>query len=130
MSTLMSPIRSIAYLAIASAVIGGGIDAGSVVLTRLTVPDHVREAGQAAAQAIEGDPVNRQTARAALVAAREQAGLHGMKVRANSFTIYKDGRVTLTGAQTAPTLLLEHIAPLRHFTTVKATDTVTALPYS
>ena len=53
-----------------------------------------------------------------------------MKIRAKNFTIYKDGRVTLTGVQTAPTLLLEHIGALQHFTTVKATDTVTALPYS
>ena len=123
-------IRPLAYLLLGCCFIIGGIDAGSVVLTRLTVPDHVREAGQVAARAIENDPVNQRTAQLALKAARDEAGTHGMKIRAKNFTIYKDGRVTLTGTQTAPTLLLERIGPLQHFTKVRATDTVTALPYS
>ncbi len=130
MSPLATAIRPVMLLMVASSFLVGGIDAGSVVLTRLTVPDHVREAGQSAAQAIENDPVNQRTAQLALAAARDEARPHGMKIRAKNFTIYKDGRVTLTGVQTAPTLLLEHIGALQHFTTVKATDTVTALPYS
>jgi hypothetical protein len=117
-------------LVAAASLITATIDAGSVVLTRLTVPDHVREAGQAAAQAIENHPVNQRTAQIALAAAREEARTHGMKIRAKSFTIYKDGRVTLTGTQTAPSLILERIPAMQHFTKVRATDSVTALPYS
>jgi hypothetical protein len=123
-------VRIAVLLVVASILVAGGIDAGSVVLTRLTVPDHVREAGQAAAQTIENDPVNQRTAQLALAAAREEARTHGMKIRAKSFTIYKDGHITLTGVQTAPSLILERIPALQHFTKVRATDSVTALPYS
>lgn len=130
MPSIAATIRPAVLLFVATVFIATAIDGGSVVLTRLTVPDHVREAGQAAAQAIENDPVDQRTAQLALATAREEARRHGMKIRAKHFTIYKGGQVTLTGVQTAPTLLLDRIPPLRHFATVKATDTVTALPYS
>lgn len=126
----LSPLRPIGYLLVASAVLGFGIDAGSVVLTRLSVPDEVREAGQAAAAAVEGEPATRQTAAVALAAAAEEGRPHGLEFRAKSFTLYPDGKVELTGTRTAPTLLLDYLPPLRHFTTVKSTATVTALPFS
>ena len=125
----LSPIRPIGYLLVASAFIGGGIDAGSVVLTRLTVPDQVLEAGQAAAAAVEGRQATRQNAAVAYAAASEEARPHGLKIKAKSFTLYPDGRVELTGSRTAPTLLLDRIPALRHFTHVKATTTATALPF-
>ena len=51
-------------------------------------------------------------------------------MKAKSFTLYPDGKIELTGARTAPTLLIDRIPALRHYTQVKATKTVTALPFS
>ncbi len=51
-------------------------------------------------------------------------------MRDKDFTIYPDGRVTLTGVKTAPTLLLDRVSVLKHFTQVSTTVTVTALPYA
>ena len=125
----LAPIRPIGYLLVASAFIGGGIDAGSVVLTRLTVPDQVLEAGQVAAAAVEDKPATRQNAVVAFAAATEEARPHGLKIKAKSFTLYPDGKVELTGSRTVPTLLLHRIPALRHFTRVKSTTTTTALPF-
>lgn len=126
----LSPLRPIGYLLVASAVLGLGIDAGSVTLTRLSVPDEVREAGQAAAAVVEGRPATRENARVALAAAAEQGRPHGLTFRAKSFTLYPDGKVELTGTRVAPTLLLDRVPSLRHLTKVKSTATVTALPFS
>ena len=130
MSSTLSPIRPIGYLLAASMVIVSGIDAGSVWLTRMSVPDNVREAGQAGAAAVEGMPATQKAAAIAYEAAAEEGRPHGLKVKAKSFTLYPGGKVELTGARTAPTLLIDRIPALRHYTKVKATTTVTALPFS
>lgn len=124
------PVRPIAFLLAAGAFLGVGIDAGSVALTRLSMPDDVREAGQAAVSAVEGMPTTRQTAVIALDAAAERGRAQGLMFRARHFTLYPDGRVELTASRTAPTLLLDRVTPLRHLTRVTSTATVTALPYS
>ena len=124
------PIRPIGYLLVATAVLGFGIDAGSVAMTRLAVPDDVREAGHAAVAAVEGMPVTRQTASIALEAAAHEARPHGLKVKSKHFMLYQDGRVELTASRRAPTLLLDRISVLRHYAAVKSTATVTALPLS
>lgn len=126
----MFRIRTIGYLLVAATLLGVGIDAGSVVLTTLSLPEQVREAGQAGSTAVEGQPVTRETARVALAAAVDEAATHGVTVPAKRFTLFPDGRVELTGARTAPTLLLERFALLRHFTRTRATETVTALPFN
>ena len=46
------------------------------------------------------------------------------------FAIYPDGRVTLTGTKTAPTILLHRLSFLRHFAEVSTTVTVEPLPYT
>ncbi len=46
------------------------------------------------------------------------------------FTIYPDGRVTLTGTKTAPTILLHRLSFLSHFAEVSTTVTVEPLPYT
>jgi hypothetical protein len=125
----LPPIRPIGYLLVASAVLGFGIDAGSVAMTRLAVPDDVREAGHAAAAAVEGMPVTRQAATMALDAAADEARPHGLKVRKKDFTLYPDGRISVTTSRTAPTLL-DRISVLRHYTDVRSTATVAALPFS
>ena len=123
-------LRGLVLPAVAIALVVGSIDAGSVVLTRLAVPDDVRTAGQAAAVAAENQPVNRQTAQVAFEAAQAEARAYGIVIRTKDFTLYPDGRVTLTASRTAPTLLLDRIEPLRHYAEVTATETVSALPFS
>ena len=54
----------------------------------------------------------------------------GIDIKPKHFTLYPDGRVELTGVRTAPTLVLDRIGPLRHFAKVKATETVSASPWS
>lgn len=130
MTRLLAPLRPITYLVVSLAVVGFGIDAGSVALTRLSVPDQVRQAGYAGAAAAEGMPTSRQAAQVALEAAANEARPHGLTVKPKSFTLYPDGRVSLTASRRAPTLLLDKVAALRHFTKVKSTVTVSPLPYS
>jgi hypothetical protein len=115
---------------VAAVVVGFGIDASSVALTRLSTPDDVREAGQAAAEAVQGMPVDRQSATVALAAAVDKARAHGLRILPGDFRLFPDGRVELTGDRTAPTLLIDHISPLSHLTSVESTATVTARPFS
>jgi hypothetical protein len=44
--------------------------------------------------------------------------------------LFPDGRVELTGARTAPTLLLAHISSLSDLTSAESTETVTPPPSS
>lgn len=125
----MPPIRPLCYLVVAAGFVLGAVDGGSVVLTRLAVPDDVRAAGQAAAGAVEGQPTNRQTAAVAYEVASDQARPHGLTVSRNGFTLYPDGRVQLTASRTAPTLLLDRVPALQHFAEASVTETVAALPY-
>jgi hypothetical protein len=124
------PIRPIGYFLVAAVVVGFGVDAGSVVLTRLSTPDEVREAGQAAAEAVKGMPVDRRAASMAFAAAADEGRTHGLRIRSRDFRLFPDGRVELTADRTAPTLLLDHISMLSDLTSVEASATVTALPFS
>ena len=105
------------------------IDSGSLVLTRISSPDVIRGAGYKAAAIAERGPTTRQTAVVALTAAQQDALTHGITVVSKGFTIYPDGRVTLTGTKTAPTLLMQHVALLSRLTHVSTTLTVSPLPY-
>jgi len=106
------------------------VDVGSVALTKMTVPDDVRAAGHAAAEVAKNAPPNRQTVTAAHQAAQDSAKLHGITVHTKDFTIYPDGRVTLTAGKTAPTLLLDRVPQLAHLADVTTTTTVEPLPFS
>lgn len=123
-------LRPLAFLVTAAALVGAGIDAGSVVLTRLAVPDNVQQAGQAGAAAVEGMPVDQRAASIALAAAEEEARTSGLHVRVKTFRLHQDGSVELTGTRVAPTLLLEHLDPFRHYTRVRATERVDARPFT
>lgn len=118
------PLRTLGWLLAAAALVVGLVDAGSVALTRVSVPHGVRDAGRAAAATVPDPPLTPDAAAAALAAARAQARPRGLTIRRKGFTIYPDGRVTLTGARTAPTLLLSHVDALRRLTEVSATETV------
>ena len=123
-------LRPLIWTALALVLTLAALDTGSVVLTRLAVPDQAREAGYAAAEAVRDQPVDRQSAQVALRAAREQAGISGNAVRARDFVLRADGRVSLTAGRTAPTLLLHRIPQLRHLARVTESVTVARLPYS
>lgn len=126
----ISGLRPLVWVAVAVVLTLGVLDTGSVVLTRLAVPDQAREAGYAAAEAVRDRPVDRQSAQAALRAAREQARTSGNAVRARDFVLQNDGAVSLTAGRTAPTLLLHRIPQLRHLARVTESVTVSRLPYS
>lgn len=106
------------------------VDGGSVFLSRMSVPDQARQAGYAAAAAVENEKATPRTVRVAFDAAREDARARNISISTKSFTLYPDGRVTLTARRTAPTLLLHRIPALSHLADVRATITVTAVPFS
>ena len=124
------PIRLLAFLIDAGALVGAGIDDGSVTLTRLSIEDNVHQAGQAGATAVEGMPVSQRAASVALAAAEEEARKSGLKVRTKDFRLHQDGTVELTGIRIAPTLLLEHLDMFRHYTKVRTTERVDARPFT
>ena len=126
----LDPIRPLIWLAVAAAILVAAIDTGAVVLARIKVPDDVKRAGLAAAVEVENEPVNQRAATIAYDAATRSARPLGIEIKPKSFTLYPDGRVELTGVRTAPTLLLDRIEPLRHLAKVKATETVSASPWS
>ena len=87
-------------------------------------------AGYKAAEVAKTGPAVRQVAHNALATARQDADTHDIKVPSKGFTIYPDGRVTLTGTKTAPTILLHRLSFLSHFAEVSTTVTVEPLPYT
>jgi hypothetical protein len=123
-------IRTLGVLVVAPAVVALGVDAGSVTLTRISVPEQVRESGYAAAVAVEHMQVSSRTASIALRAATDKGRSRGLRVRPATFRLHRDGRVQVTGTKTAPTVILQRVKPLRHFTRVSATATVAPLPFS
>lgn len=123
-------IRATVWLFAATVLVLGAVDAGSVFLTRMSVPDEARRAGYAAATAVEEQEATPQSVRVAFDAAREEARGRNISVSTKRFTLYPDGRVTLTARRTAPTLLLHRIPPVSHWAEVRASVTVTAVPFS
>ena len=117
-------LRDMVFLLVSALFVLGAVDGGSVFLTRMSVPDAARQAGYAAAAAAENQPTTRQTAMVAFRAARKDAATRNLVVRPKDFTLYPDGRVTLTADRTAPTMLLHRISALRHLTDVSVTVTV------
>jgi hypothetical protein len=74
--------------------------------------------------------IDQRAASIALAAAEEEARKTGLKVRTKGFRLHQDGSVELTGTRVAPTLLLRHLEPLRHYTKVRATERVDARPFT
>lgn len=121
-------LRSLGIL-VAVALVLLAVDGGSVMLTRMSEPDDVRTAGYAAAAVAKAGPTTQQVAVYALQVAQQNADGHEISVPSKGFTIYPDGRVTLTGTKTAPTLLMHRLSFLKRFTEVSTTVTVEPLPY-
>lgn len=122
-------LRAVILLLASAVFVLAAVDGGSVFLTRMSVPDAARQVGYAAAAEAENKPATRQTAMAAFQAARQDARSRNLVVRPRDFTLYPDGRVTLTADRTAPTMLLHRIAALEGLADVSATVTVNALPF-
>lgn len=127
-----SPINLRGFVAVLgfALLVLASVDGGSVFLTRMAVPDEARQAGYAAAAAVANEEATPQSVRVAFEAAREDARARDISISTRSFTLYPDGRVTLTARRTAPTLLLHRISALSHLAEVHATVTVAALPFS
>jgi hypothetical protein len=124
------PIRPLVGLVVALVLLLAAVDAGSVVLTRLRVPDETRSAGAAAADAVRDLPATRQSAVRAHQAANRAARSHGLRVLTRDFRLYPDGRVRLTATRTAPTLLLHRISWLSDLAVVTASETVDPRQFS
>jgi pyruvate/2-oxoglutarate dehydrogenase complex dihydrolipoamide acyltransferase (E2) component len=122
--------RSVVLVLVAVLSLVSLVDGGSVVLTRMAVPDEARQAGYAAADAVADEQATPQTVRIAFEAARKDARDRNIAISTKSFTLYADGRVTLTAHRTAPTLLLHRISALNHLAEVRDTVTVAPLPLS
>jgi hypothetical protein len=116
-------------IAAALVLVALALDSGSVVITKMSSHDDVRDAGYKAASVAKQGPTTRQTAVVALTAAQREAEAHGITVKSKGFEIFPDGRVTLTGTKTAPTLLMDHVSFLGRLTHVSTTLTVSPLPY-
>ena len=121
---------ALAWFVMAALLIVTLIDGCSVAIVRAAVPDGARDAGNAAVQAVEGLPGTQQSAVVAYDAATLRGSAAALHVDRKGFTVYPDGKVTLTVTRTAPTLVFKHLPVLRDLTVVTATTTVTALPYS
>jgi len=106
------------------------VDGGSVVLAELSVPQGTEASGQAAVAAVEGLPATKQNAVTAYTAARAAGDELSLRIHTEDFTLYPDGRVTLTGSRTAPTLVFHRLPWLRDLTVVTTTATVEGLPFA
>jgi len=119
-------VKALAATALVGVVL---VDAGSLAIVHVAVPDHTRDAGRAAAQTSRGRPATEQLALVAYEAAQRVADLHHETVRREDFTVYDGGRVTLTVQRTAPTVLVRFIPGLRNVIVATGTATVEASPY-
>ena len=125
------PSRSaLGYLLAAAFLLVALIDGGSVVLTSLSVPDDTGAAGQAAAAAVEGEPATKQSAIVAFEAAQLAGAGNSLSVHTEDFTLYPDGRVSLTASRVAPTLVFHRLPWFRERAVVTATTTAQPLPFT
>lgn len=102
------------------------IDGGSCALASMSVSDTVKDAGLAAVNAVTNQPVNYRTATTAYQAAQRVAMDNHAQVITDGddgFALQADRSITLTVTRTAPTLLMSHIGPLRHYTEARASWT-------
>lgn len=105
------------------------VDTGSLLLTRVSTPDRVHDAGRAAAEAVEGLALTQQSAVLAYDAARSAAADHSLQIDQDDFRVLPHGRVRITATRTAPTLLLHRLPRLERYIEVSATEIVEPLPY-
>jgi hypothetical protein len=101
------------------------VDAGSVTLTKFSVSDDADEAGRAGVQAIMFNAVaTPEEAQRAYDASKSVADTHHEHIDPASFTITKDGTVTLTVSRSSGTILFKHLPGLEGLTHTTVTTTV------
>ena len=122
--------RTILWLVMVAFLIVLLVDGGSVAIVRAAAPDDARQAGYAAAEAVAGLPNTQKSVVLGYEAATRNGTAAALHIERKGFTVYPDGKVTLTVSRTAPTLVFKHLPVLRDLTVVTATTTVAALPYS
>jgi hypothetical protein len=100
-------------------------DAGAVTLTKLSVSDDADEAGRAGVQAIMfNGAATPEEAQLAFTAAKAVSDTHHEHIDPASFTITKDGAVTLTVTKHTGSVLFKHLPGLKDLTTTTVTTTV------
>ena len=92
-----------------------GFDLISLGTSYFQAEDHANAAARAAADAHRTG----SNLQAAYDAALAEVVEHGDTIDAGSFTVAPDGRVSLTLRRTAPTLIMEKVAPLREMAEVE-----------
>jgi hypothetical protein len=114
--------RFITAMPLIALLVACGADLVSVGLVKVSTPDDAGEAARAGMTAIEFDrTATPQTAEAAFRAASDVADLHRMSIDKDSFRVYSDGSVELTGHRSAPTMLFKHLPGLKDLTATTAT---------
>ena len=98
-----------------------GFDLVSLGTARFQAEDHAQSAVRAANDAYAGS----KDLQAAYDAALAEVVEHGDTIDPQSFSVAPDGTITLTLHRTAPTMLVEKIAPLRPWADVERTVTAT-----
>lgn len=101
-----------------------GFDLIALGSARFQAEDHAQSAVRAANESYRSS----KDLQAAYDAALAEVVEHGDTIDAQSFTVGPDGRITLTLRRTAPTVLIEKVAPLRDWAQVEST--VSARPAS
>lgn len=98
-----------------------GFDLISLGTARFQAEDHAQSAVRAANEAY-GSSKDLQTAYDAALAEVVQ---HGDTIDPQTFSVAPDGTISLTLHRTAPTMLVEKVAPLREWADVERTVTAT-----
>jgi len=110
----------LAKVAIVLSVLGIiGFDGASLLHTQFTTSD---TAARAASEAVDAW-TNSKDVQAAYAAAEVSASESGGTVPKKTFAIDADGTVQLEVRATAPTFVLRHIGPLKHFAVITSSGT-------
>ena len=105
-------------------------DAGAVTLMHMSVPDDAQQAGQAAVQTMQYMTTpTPDEAQAAFSAAKGVTDLHGETIDPTSFTIYKNGSVTLKVSRSTDTVLFKYLPFLSGLAKTSSTVTVDRASY-
>jgi len=105
-------------------------DAGAVTLMHMSVPDDAQQAGQAAVQTMQYMTTpTPDEAQAAFTAAKQVTDLHGETIDPTSFTIYKNGSVTLKVSRSTDTVLFKYLPFLSGLAKTSSTVTVDRASY-
>ena len=101
------------------------LDAGSVLMTHMSLSDDSRQAGREAARAVTGLPLTLATAEVGYEAATKVTDAKdGTSVRKSDFEVLPGGGVNLTVVRTAPSLVLKRVPWIAHFGVVVVSTVV------